>query len=46
MATPSIDGNVKITAPLSDAYREILSAEALERVFFRSRNSAQSPLFP
>src|SRR5437016_1048621 len=30
MATPSIDGNLKITAPVNDAYREILSAEALE----------------
>ena len=30
MATPSVDANLKITAPLSDAYREILSAEALE----------------
>src|SRR6202171_5676215 len=30
MATPSVDVNLKITAPLSDAYREILSAEALE----------------
>jgi malate synthase len=30
MATPSVDANLKITAPLSDAYRELLSAEALE----------------
>src|SRR6478672_1292469 len=30
MATPSVDANLKITAPLSDAYRQILSAEALE----------------
>src|SRR6476660_8517611 len=30
MATPSVDANLKITAPLNDAYREVLSAEALE----------------
>jgi malate synthase len=30
MATPSIDVNLEVTGPVSDAYREILSVEALE----------------
>src|SRR5437773_1220234 len=30
MATPSLNVNLKITGPVSDAYREILSAEALQ----------------
>ena len=30
MATPSVNVNLEVTGPVSDAYREILSAEALE----------------
>src|SRR5260370_27957045 len=30
MATPSVNVKVEVTGPVSDAYREILSAEALE----------------
>jgi len=30
MATPSLNVNLKITGPVSDAYREILSADALQ----------------
>ena len=30
MATPSVNVKLEVTGPVSDAYREILSAEALE----------------